>query len=367
VSILSIVQPSTSSNNGAQNQKEPGCSADTARVAILLLDAENIKLCAEEEKFLETCCKHSLQIKIAFANWRAISKQQDLELNDRGYQMIHVPAGKNSADMKMTALGSSLFVAYPNVKEVFVCSSDSDLAHLCNTLRLHGLTAYAVRRGSASLQVINTATKQSFSYVPPVPALKILPLEDCLNGIKDLIRAQQKLISSPWVETSWLAKKFYETYGFSLNQLVSYHLPDKKAKDLFLDRPEEFVIHQMAGQQVTYISLFASPTQDASSNLPPANPTDPIAEEQKKPAPIRSKQQLEKALLKVLKSQTAKTNTKYLSMNDLLSEFRKQQENSLRYFLDTLNIKGKALIFLKSCPKLELKQVDNIWQVSEKA
>jgi NYN domain len=90
-------------------------------------------------------CKSTLQIKIAFANWRAIGKQRDGELNDRGYQMIHVPAGKNSADLKMTALGSSLFVAYPNVKEVFVCSSDSDLAHLCNTLRLHGLTAYAVR------------------------------------------------------------------------------------------------------------------------------------------------------------------------------------------------------------------------------
>jgi hypothetical protein len=360
VSILSIVPPYTS----PVPQNQP--------IAILLLDAENIQLCAEEEKFLETCCSHSLQIKIAFANWRAIGKQRDLELNDRGYQMIHVPAGKNSADMKMTALGSSLFVAYPNVQEVFVCSSDSDLAHLCNTLRLHGLTAYAVRRGSASLQVINTATKQSFSYIPPAPLPQILPLEDCLSGIKTLIRTQQQIISSPWVETAWLSKKFYETYGFSLNQLVAYHLPDKKAKDLFLDRPEEFVIHQTAGQKVTYISLFASPAQNASSNLPPTTPTtstpkDPIAAEQIIPAPIRSRQQVEKALLKVLKSQTAKTNSEYLLMHSLLSEFHKHYGNPLKYFLDTLNIKNKALVFLKSCQKFELRQVGNSWQVSEKA
>jgi NYN domain len=355
VTIPSIVQPSTSSSR-AQKQS----------IAILLLDAENIQLCAEEEKFLESCCSHSFQVKIAFANWRAIGKQRDVELNDRGYQMIHVPAGKNSADLKMTALGSSLFVAYPNVKEVFVCSSDSDLAHLCNTLRLNGLTAYAVRRGTSSLQVINTTTGKSFSHIPPVPAPVILPLEDCLNGIKVLIRSQQQLISSPWVETAWLAKKFHETYGFSLNQLVSHHLPEKKAKDLFLDRPEEFVIHQVVGQKVTYISLFASPKQDVPLSPPPITPTVPIAEE-KSSLSIRSKQQLEKALLKVFKSTTAKTNAKSLLMNDLLSEFRKQQENSLRYFLDTLNIKGKALVFLKSCQKFELRQVGNVWQVSEKS
>jgi hypothetical protein len=359
VTIPSIVQPSTSSSR-AQKQS----------IAILLLDAENIQLCAEEEKFLESCCSYSLQIKIAFANWRAIGKQRDGELNDRGYQMIHVPAGKNSADLKMTALGSSLFVAYPNVKEVFVCSSDSDLAHLCNTLRLNGLTAYAVRRGAASLQVINTTTGKSFTHIPPTPTPVILPLEDCLNGIKALIRAQQKLISSPWVETAWLAKKFQEAYGFSLQQLVNHHLPEKKAKDLFLDRPEEFVIHQVVGQKVTYISLFASPTPDQSDStalLPPSASVSPDREHPSSvPTTIRSKQQLEKALLKILKAEMSNADTRYIPFTKLLSEFQKQHGQSLKHFLDALNIKNKALVFLKGCQRFELKQVEKVWQVSEK-
>ncbi|HEY9641709.1 MAG TPA: hypothetical protein V6C57_14575, partial [Coleofasciculaceae cyanobacterium] len=78
-------------------------------IAILLLDAENIKLSAEEEQFLQNSCNYSIQIKIAFANWRNMGKY-DLDFHARGYQLIHVPAGKNSADMKMTAIGSSIFV-----------------------------------------------------------------------------------------------------------------------------------------------------------------------------------------------------------------------------------------------------------------
>jgi hypothetical protein len=175
VTILRIVPASPSQVDPIPSPK--------AAIAILLLDLENIRLDANEEKFLQTCCQHPLQIKIAFANWRSINKTLDAELNDRGYQMIHVPTGKNSADMKMTALGASLFVAYPGVKEVFVCSSDSDLAHLCNTLRLHGLTAYAVRRGSSSLQVINTTTKQAFRHVAPAAQPCLLAIADYVEGI----------------------------------------------------------------------------------------------------------------------------------------------------------------------------------------
>jgi hypothetical protein len=359
VTILSIVP--------ASSQKIAAPPSPKAAIAILLLDLENIRLDIDEEKFLQTCCQYPLQIKIAFANWRSVNKQLDAELNDRGYQMIHVPTGKNSADMKMTALGSSLFVAYPGVKEVFVCSSDSDLAHLCNTLRLHGLTPYAVRRGSASLQVINTLTKQAFPYAPPTPQPSLLPIADYLEGIKGMIRAQQQTLSSQWVESSWLSKKFQETYGVTLNQVVSHHMPNKQTKDFFLDRPEEFVIHRIAGQQVIYISLFTSPKSDPAP-LPSITQSreQPQEKPHQAPSSICSKQQLEKALLKIVTTEMTQTTSSYILFTLLLNKFEKQYGQPLKHFLHALNIKNRSLVFVQNCSGLKLRLVGKIWHVSTK-
>jgi hypothetical protein len=349
VTIPSIVQPSTSPN-GSQKQA----------IAILLLDAENIQLCPEEEKFLETCCSYSLQIKIAFANWRAIGKQRDVELNDRGYQMIHVPAGKNSADLKMTALGSSLFVAYPNVKEVFVCSSDSDLAHLCNTLRLNGLTAYAVRRGSTLLHVINTATRQAFSY-PPAPT--ILPLKKSLEGIKAMIQAQQKLTSNQWVQLSWLSKKFQETYGFTLSQLANHHTPGKRARDLFIDRPEEFVIHQVAENSAIHISLFMAVEQSNLISIAPSSATEEKLTHTSK-LQISSRIALKKALLSTFATLVPESQHNAVKVAELCTQFSCQHGLKLRHVLQTLEIEQKRPVdFLKTCPMFKLELDEGHWYI----
>ena len=64
---------------------EPGMS-------ILLLDAENLKLDINIENFLASLCRHDLQVKIAFANWRNPTiGRQDAELYQRGYELQHVP------------------------------------------------------------------------------------------------------------------------------------------------------------------------------------------------------------------------------------------------------------------------------------
>lgn len=127
-----------------------------AEISILLLDAENLKLDLNTETFLARLCKYPLQVKIAFANWRnpTIGKQ-DAELYERGYQLVHVPGSKNSADAKMIALGSSVLRQYQTVKEVFVCSGDGMLNHLCNQLQAQGLTGYWVRRQNHILMVEN--------------------------------------------------------------------------------------------------------------------------------------------------------------------------------------------------------------------
>jgi hypothetical protein len=89
-------------------------------IAILLLDAENLQINVEVEKFLTTICAYPLQVKIAFANWRSLGKF-DVELHERGYELIHVPPGRDNAGGKMIAFGSSIYERYPKAKEILVC------------------------------------------------------------------------------------------------------------------------------------------------------------------------------------------------------------------------------------------------------
>jgi Protein of unknown function DUF88. len=133
-----------------------------------------LQLNIETEKFLEGISLYPIQIKVAFANWRSMGKK-DAEFHERGYQLIHVPPGKDSADLKMATVGASIFVHYPTAKEIFVCSSDRALTHLSNTLQAHGLTVFQVRKQADKIIVLNSRTGQLETHyltskpeIPPI-------------------------------------------------------------------------------------------------------------------------------------------------------------------------------------------------------
>ncbi len=145
-------------SNGIKPKLEAG-------ISLLLLDAENLKLDINSELFLASVCKCPLQVKIAFANWRNPSTgKQDIELYNRGYQLVHVPEGKNSADAKMIAFGACVLRYYPTVKEILVCSGDGILNHLCNELQNQGLIVYWVRRQGQNLHIENRNTGKLTNY-----------------------------------------------------------------------------------------------------------------------------------------------------------------------------------------------------------
>jgi hypothetical protein len=147
----------------------------SAGIAILLLDAENLQLNTNTERFLTTTCNCPLQVKIAFANWSNRGKL-DVELHQRGYDLIHVPMGRDNADGKMIAVGSSIHERYLNVKEVFVCSSDKVMTNLCNTLQQNGILVYQVSQHGENIRVFNSATSETVNYslkpLPEIPSIE---------------------------------------------------------------------------------------------------------------------------------------------------------------------------------------------------
>src|SRR4028119_2492808 len=172
-------------------------------IAILLLDVENLQLNIETEKFLEGICHYPIQIKVAFANWRSMGKK-DGEFHQRGYQLIHVPPGKDSADLKMATVGASIFVHYPTAKEIFVCSSDRALTHLSNTLQAHGLTVFQVRKQINKIIVLNSQTGQVETH-SLVTLPEITPLEQLVIQLKELIKKEQQRASTQWMKLSTIS------------------------------------------------------------------------------------------------------------------------------------------------------------------
>ncbi len=330
-------------------------------IAILLLDVENLQLTIETEKFLEGICHYPIQIKVAFANWRSMGKK-DAEFHQRGYQLIHVPPGKDSADLKMATVGASIFVHYPTAKEIFVCSSDRALTHLSNTLQAHGLTVFQVRKQKDKILVLNSKTGQvETHYLATLP--EITPLEQLVIQLKELIKKEQQRASTQWIKLSTISSLFRENYGLVLNQVVAHHFLGTKTRDIFLKYPTDFVIHKPSETSQTYVTLF----EVKLSPPPPILSQENLNNHQAAPASltdINSLEDLERALVKIVGDLTDNSPENSVFLSNVGSEFHRQYGKQITQIIKDFNLGRKFTKFLQSCASLQLKKAEKGWQVS---
>lgn len=241
-SDIQLTQKATPANNQTLAQ---------TKITVLLLDAENLQINSEAEKILTTICNFPIQVKVAFANWCRKGKL-DAELHERGYELIHVPAGKDNADGKMITFGSVIHERFPNAKEVLVCSSDNVMTNLCNLLQQNGLTVYRVIKESSTLTVFNNQNGEKSVHM-------ILPtLEHFYHQIKEILKDEEARSSNQWIKLSKISQIFHQKYKIGIKQVISHYMPGKTARDILIDK-SEFVIHHLPEDTETYIALFKLP------------------------------------------------------------------------------------------------------------
>ncbi|MEC4894289.1 MAG: NYN domain-containing protein [Oscillatoria sp. PMC 1051.18] len=297
-------------------------------IAVLLLDIENIKLDPQGEAFLASISRYPLQVKIAFANWKNSSiNKHDLDFHDRGYQLIHVPNGKDSADAKMIAVGSSIFLQYPTVKEVFVCSSDWILTHLCNDLQNKGLTVYRVIRHNDRITIENRRNNQAKTYSLAQNA-EISNFEQVFSKIENLIQTEHQAIASRLERLSHL---------ITLCQEQSNHQSDRHSSNgKALDETNKQDLHSL-------LPRAAENPETTSAIIPTTNVSQ-----------INTKEDLEKALLKcVIQLQIKYPDTK-ISLGILGTEFRSIYGISPRIIIKQLGLGSQLSNFIQSSTKLKL-------------
>jgi hypothetical protein len=304
-------------------------------IAILLLDAENLKLDINSEKFLATLCTYPLQVKIAFANWRNPSVgKQDAELYDRGYQLVHVPGGQNGADAKMIAVGSSICFQYPTVKEVFVCSSDSLLTHLCNQLQNHGLTVHRVRRQDTILTMENCNTGESKHYSLAI-GTEIPSLEWFVKRIEELLKVEHESINERIAQFSTVANLFQERRN------LTHNVTPLNASPMVKDEQD---------------SITPVREDDFTPRLPIDEAVELKAFAQTRPNPdetaINSIEELEKVLIKMIKTTTVEARREYISVTQLKKEFQTRYKEIADSIVKKFKPNYSLIKFLRSRPTL---------------
>ncbi|MEH2156609.1 IS1/IS1595 family N-terminal zinc-binding domain-containing protein [Nostoc sp.] len=299
-------------------------------ISLLLLDAENLKLDIDSELFLASVCEYPLQVKIAFANWKNPSiGKQDIELYNRGYQLLHVPEGKNSADAKMIAFGACVLRSYPTVKEILVCSSDGILNHLCNELQNQGLIVYWVRRQGQNLHIDNRNTGKLTHYSLSM-ATKVTSFEKVIDPIQDLIKTEEESINA------------------KLNSLVD-------VATLFQETCEINIKHNLN-----------QPEQEKSISVVDNSFTESIKDQEKQEdlTEISNRETLDKLLLKIIQDIQTKSPKTKLSVSKLGSELQKITRESPNSIIEKLNLGSSFLRYLKSSPTFTLKANGKEYEVT---
>ncbi|MHC5599701.1 MAG: IS1/IS1595 family N-terminal zinc-binding domain-containing protein [Nostoc sp.] len=298
-------------------------------ISLLLLDAENLKLDINSELFLASVCEYPLQVKIAFANWRNPSiGKQDIELYNRGYQLVHVPGGKDSADAKMIALGACVLRSYPTVKEILVCSGDGILMHLCNELQNQGLIVYWVRRQGQTLHIenrnIGKLTHYSLAMATEIPSF-----EKVVEQIQDLIKTEQDSINARLNSLAAIASLFQERCNININ-------------------------HNHKQPQIE--EIISIPDESSTQSIPEEKQTDF--------AKVSNGEILEKLLLKIIQDINIKSPKTKLSVSKLGTELQKITGESPNSIIKKLKLGSSFTKYLESSPTFTLKPSGREYEVA---
>ncbi|MFB2837662.1 NYN domain-containing protein [Floridanema evergladense] len=320
-------------------------SASETVVSVLLLDAENLKIDLNAENFLLSLAQSPQLIKIAFANWRNTSlAKQDADLYDRGYQLIHVPNGKNSADAKMIAFGASIFKPYPQVKEVFICSSDGLLMHLCHQLQNHGILVYWVRRKDEKLIVENRNTGETKHYLISL-STEIPPLDMLMNQLESLIQSERESIDERISKIAALSTLF-------------------QARSNIVKQETETITTKSDNHHNSPTAVILNSSETANNITDSLNGTqNGAATNGNKQEPIDSKEKLEEALLQLIKKMKSQSTEEDISPNTLSKEFMLIYGKPPRSVIKELGLGSTLSKFLKSCSCFRVQQKGNKFKI----
>ncbi|MEM6518110.1 MAG: NYN domain-containing protein [Cyanobacteria bacterium P01_D01_bin.71] len=340
--------PKTTAAGSKESDRTPKkVSSGLQAISILLLDAENIDLDQAAEAWLAKQCQYPLSLKFAFGNWKKLGNR-DLILHQQGYHLIHVPSGKNLADIKMTVLGASLSVHLPAIKAAMICSNDSDLVNLRDILNCQCLDVSLLQRHEYTLTLTDCRTQRKTTFSLPQPA-QMPSVEKGIQFCQTCVR--------PTAETgmllSQLASSFAKTFQFPLRVFVKHHGLAKSPKALF-QTLATFEVFVKKSDSQTYIR-----TGSSSGDVKVTN-----AQTGRRQAKAFTPARLRIVAVGITKRLLKETDSQTVVVGAIAAAFRQQQGCAMKATLKELDLPLNLPKFLQICDGLTLRRSHNQWLVA---
>jgi hypothetical protein len=345
-------------------------------VGLLLVDAENMNPPKGLEAFLQTVGRYPLRHRLAFGNWRKLGRR-DRELYLRGYQMVHVPSGKNSADIKMAVDTSLITLRNPSIREVFVCSADTDLLHLSYALLSLGVSVYRVsHRHNGWFEVLNLAqqTTQKVYFDSAEGAesatgsaqqvIKVPTLAETGRSLKQLLaQAHQDQPDQP-ITIGHLGKLFRDRHHLSANEALQAN-SGYKTLGQFLKAHTAFVLSPLPDSKQIVVTLKAA-TNDNTPAPQTADIPTPLLPEGLPPVllPITDAQTLEQAIIKLLWSLSSGQPDGQIRLAVLAAYFAHVHQESMSAALKRIGEPKGLPKFLAKCRSLRVQKQGEDWRIA---
>lgn len=345
-------------------------AADQSYVGLVLLDAENMTLPAALETVLQNIGQYPIRYRLAFANWQKLGDRDQI-LYQRGYQLVHVPSGKNSADIKMSIDGVLISLRNPLIREVFVCSTDSDLMHLSHSLIGQGITPYRVCRHENRVEIRNVLTQKTGYFVLPQPEAaspkapnqpqspaEVEHLPSSASQLREwlkilILQAQHDQPNQP-IKIADLARRFCDRNHVAVNTAIR-SVTTAKNLTQFLKTSPQFQLSQISNSQSLQVTL-RKPSENAAAN-PVSSAAKPAI------AKISDAATLEQAVVKLMWTLSANQAGKSIHLSVLGSEFSKTYQEPMSKVLKRIGEPKGLPKFLAKCHSLRIKKQGKAWQV----
>jgi hypothetical protein len=326
--------------------------------------------------------------RLAVGNGRNLGGR-DREFYQRGYHMVHVPDGKNSADIKMSLDASLISLWNPSVREVFICSTDTDLLHLGHTLLNLGVTPYRVSRHQDRFAVLNIANQTTQVFHSPQAGqeaqgevlTKDAPLPETANApenqggenpapvtvptvaqmqrwLKILILQEQQANPGQPITIGRLGALFRQRNQIAANQALKANSDYKNLKQ-FLSAHDAFELSPLPDGQHIEVRLNAPVSEPAIVDQS-TQPSTPEAA----PKKITDAHTLEQALVKLLWSLSSDQSVSQVSLSALGTAFAQVHQEPLSKVLKRIGEPKGLPKFFAKCRSLRLQKRGKDWRVA---
>lgn len=384
LSPLATVTPIDHSQNSNGGWGRQSLSSQTAPTGLLLIDAENMPLPLALEVHLETIGDYPIQHRVAVGNWKGLG-DRDQDLYNRGYHMIHVPPGKNGADIKMALEAEAISYQIPTIREVFICSNDSDHRHIANTLIGRGLKVYQVSFRGTDFTICNIRTQANTYFRLPTASVETPPAEvtNILSGasspdvqlptleqlglwLRSLMRQEHNNHPGQPITLQILGQLFRDRNQISIRQVLAAHASNHTLTT-FLEAHEWFDLqpcpHTSGWQVILKESTQppALPPQAVSSSASPepSSGTETVA-------PVTDATTLEQAIVHLLQGGAIAKTDGYVDIARVGVAFHQAHGESLSQALKRVGQPKGLPKFFQKCKSLKTRKLQKQWQVKLK-